>query len=165
MTQKTPSRARRAPPEPPSPDEAMRLSAAGHLSTQIGRSLDFIDRCEHLAAVGKHNKLAAINAAAAMMRANAMVAGAFARLAQVETRHRTIVEMPQGVGGKGGGLNSPFHDPARDQDIRATLERRFARIAEAAARDKALEEARAEEAARKARETRTPIPAIERGPQ
>ncbi len=108
-----------------SPDEAIRLAALERLSLQLDGALGFLAVCQGQTAVPEKDPLRAVGAAASILRGSAVVAGALARLAQVETRHRTIVQFPEGFDSKGRPLNSHFSSKERDEEIRKTLFRRL----------------------------------------
>ncbi len=96
-------------------DEELRHFVAARLAEQVDIGCSFTERCEHLADLPKRDRLAAIYAAARMMRANAFVAQAFAQVAQVERRQKTIVERIQPFVLKTADLNSSFENKLVDE--------------------------------------------------
>ena len=76
-------------------DDELRHHAAARLAEHLDLGSDFLQRCEQLAGLNKGDRLGPIYAAARMMGANARAGLAFAQVAQVERRSRTIVERVQ----------------------------------------------------------------------
>ncbi len=122
----------RKKPEILPPDEALRIVTAERLAAQLDRGMRLIARCEDLASARRGDRIGAINAAARVMRANADAAGAFARVAQVEMRQRSIVEKIQEGNSRSGQLKSKFPPPPSDAEVRAELTRKLVGLAEGA---------------------------------
>jgi hypothetical protein len=74
-----------------SQDERIRRDACAQLGAQFEDVRSLVKRCKVLANDGD---IDAINAASGLIRANAQLAAGLARVAQIETRHRSIVEKP-----------------------------------------------------------------------
>lgn len=79
----------------PDPDDQLRQTAAAHLSAPLDRNARLIERCEALASAQRGDRIGALNAAARIMRADAALAAMFARVARIETRHRSFSETNQ----------------------------------------------------------------------
>ena len=75
---------------PPPPDE-LRREAMQHLLDHLESGASLVSRCEHLVASQPGERTGAINAAARVLLANAKVADALSRIAQVEQRKRSVV--------------------------------------------------------------------------
>jgi hypothetical protein len=73
-------------------DERLRRRAAELLAGHLALGGEFIGFCKQLSQDAKVDKTASIYAAARLMRASAHLADAFATVAQIERRRRTIVE-------------------------------------------------------------------------
>jgi hypothetical protein len=86
-------------------EERTRKQGTTLLSSNLQHSSRLLERCCELAA-GETDRVGAISAAAKLIQANAAAAGMLARLAQGETRHRSIVERAQPVAKDGDRLNS-----------------------------------------------------------
>ena len=87
-------------------DEELRRHAVTRLAEHLDIGSGLAARCEHLADLPTGDRLAPINAAARLMHANASVARAFAQVAQVERRQRTIIEHIQPLVPKKADSNS-----------------------------------------------------------
>ncbi|HEY1963173.1 MAG TPA: hypothetical protein VGG69_12190 [Rhizomicrobium sp.] len=74
-------------------EEDLRKAAVGRLAAQMDRNARLIERCEALALSGEGDAIAALNAASRLMKADAAVAAMVARLGQVETRHRSLIDV------------------------------------------------------------------------
>ena len=83
------------PPEPSS--ESFRRMAVERLAEHLTVGAALVARCEQLAGVKRGDRLGPMHAAARLMQANAKVADALAHVAQIERRHRSIVERIQPV--------------------------------------------------------------------
>ena len=75
---------------PPPPDE-LRREAMQHLLDHLESGASLVSRCEDLVASQPGERTGAINAAARVLLANAKVADALSRIAQVEQRKRSVV--------------------------------------------------------------------------
>lgn len=75
--------------------EEFRQHGAARVMEQLDVSSGLIQQTEHLAGLPESDRLAAINAAARLMSANARLAQALYQFVQGETRHRQIVERVQ----------------------------------------------------------------------
>lgn len=73
-------------------DEELRRLCAARLAEQLDLGSSLVQRCEHLAALPKGDRAKSLFAAARLIGAGAQAAKAFADVAQVERRRRTIVE-------------------------------------------------------------------------
>jgi hypothetical protein len=101
-------------------DEELRHFAVARLAEFLDMGSGLVERCEHLAAVPKGDRLAPIYAAARLMHANANVARSFAYVAQVERRQRTIIEHIQPTVLKMADSNSTLENRLED-DLRLTM--------------------------------------------
>ena len=119
------------PPAAPRPDDELRRLAAVRLADHLDRTTSLIQRCEELALRRKGDKLGPIDAAARLMRANAVVASALARVAQVESRHRSVVETVAKPDPKFVAWQQA-RETRKPSEIRAALAQRLTEVAEAA---------------------------------
>ena len=94
---------------PPPPDE-LRRAAMRHLLDHLESGSSLVLRCEDLATSQPVDQTGPINAAARVLLANAKVADALSRIAQVEQRRRTVV------------LNLQDDRPTREELIREMQE-------------------------------------------
>ena len=76
-------------------DEALRRLAVARLADHLEMGVSLVARCEHLAELPKGDRVKPLFAAARLMQANANIAKAFAQVAQVGRRQRTIIERVQ----------------------------------------------------------------------
>jgi hypothetical protein len=114
-------------------DEELRHFAVARLAEYLDIGASLVARCEHLAELPKGDRLGPIYAAARMMRANAQVAEALARVAHVEIRRRSIVERIQPRTPTPDELNSKLKKETEEQDSAfEELERRLDALAQAA---------------------------------
>jgi hypothetical protein len=111
-------------------DEELRHFAVARLAEYLDIGASLVARCEHLAELPKGDRLGPIYAAARMMRANAQVASALARVAQVEIRRRSIVERIQPPDPRLAELNSK-NEVEKEDDAVAKLEERLNALLEA----------------------------------
>lgn len=81
--------------ETPATDEELRRRAAECLADHLESGTTLIERCEYLSLQAKGDRTKPIFAASRLMQANARVAEALAKVAQVEQRSRRIVERVQ----------------------------------------------------------------------
>ena len=88
-------RAIASPPLLLSPDERLRLVMADQLAVQLMRVNRLLDRCESSADEKTADPMGALDTAARLIRANSHIAGTLARVVQVESRHRSVVETIQ----------------------------------------------------------------------
>jgi hypothetical protein len=93
------------------PEEVIGLEVAGILRCQFGAGHRLLERCEELAAVPSDNPVAPIVAAARMIRASGQLAFGLARIARIETRHRSIIEPVQPFAAAPAELNSEKNEP------------------------------------------------------
>lgn len=107
---------------PLSQDEIHRQTALERLADTFTRVDALLARCEALSRADRGDRLGPIYAAARIVDANAHLAKAFAHVALIETRHRTIVERSQPPDPKNAGLNSGL---SSGDDARVELERRL----------------------------------------
>ncbi len=101
-------------------DEELRHFVAARMAEQVDIGCSLTERCEHLAELPEGDRLGAINGAARMMRANAFAAQAFAKVARVERRQKTIVERIQPPVFKTADLNSSFESEL-ERDLRLKM--------------------------------------------
>ena len=80
---------------PENTDEELRRFAVARLADHLEMGVSLVARCEHFAELPKGDRLNPLFAAARLMNANANVAKAFAQVAQVDRRQRTIIERVQ----------------------------------------------------------------------
>lgn len=122
-----------------SEDERIRRQACTELGGQLESLSSMVERCEVLAGGG--DPIVAIIAAATLARANAQLGISLARVAKVETRHRSITDRTVRTAGKpsqsvpwGAGLNSrnslpvPRPDPSINDAKRKALVERLDRL-------------------------------------
>ncbi|MDE2162799.1 MAG: hypothetical protein KGJ53_06525 [Alphaproteobacteria bacterium] len=128
-------------PDDAASDEALRRRAAACMVDQLDFSSGLIKRCEHLAALPTGNRVKAIFAAARLMQSNARVAQAFAQLARVEQRRRTIIEHIQPPAPVLKDSNSNFDGALCDDLMLKTL--RFMKVRADEVFDPVLEQAAA----------------------
>ncbi|HEY0282670.1 MAG TPA: hypothetical protein VGC27_08610 [Rhizomicrobium sp.] len=122
-------------------DEELRRLAAERLAEHLDIGASLIARCEHLAELPKGDRLGAIYAAARLMHANAHVARAFAQVAQLERRQRTIIEHIQPLVLKSADSNSSLENEL-ERELRLKM-LRYMKLVAAETLDPALDEAAA----------------------
>lgn len=88
------------------PEDDIGRAVAEELRGQFGSSRRLIARCENLAAAQRGDRVRAIFAAANLLRASAHMANSVARVAKIETRHRSISEVSQPLRSPEDELNS-----------------------------------------------------------
>ena len=93
--------------KPAPPDDAYRQIAVEELAVQLSRGTALLAQCQVIAKLTPES-LGPIREAARLMNANAEIAKALARMAQVERRSRTIVEADQKPDPENAGLNARF---------------------------------------------------------
>lgn len=131
QTERVPAQTGRAEPRRvnrPYSDETYRQITVEQLALTLVRSDSLMVRCAELASIARSDEMGAINAAARVMTANAVVAKALAQLAKVERCSRTIIETIQKPDPENAGLNSIFSStristPEQRDKIRDVLER------------------------------------------
>ncbi|HEY4941110.1 MAG TPA: hypothetical protein VII56_06755 [Rhizomicrobium sp.] len=121
------------PEEPAAPrsDDALRRLAAERLAEHLDLGASLIQRCEDLSLVRKGDRLGPIYAAARVLRADAQVAQALARVAQVESCHRSVVETVAKPDPKFVAWQQQ-QQTRKPSEIRAELAQRLAKIVETA---------------------------------
>ncbi|HWA90981.1 MAG TPA: hypothetical protein VG889_13160 [Rhizomicrobium sp.] len=116
-------------PMPPAavlaPEDPANREVAEELRTHIDFTRRMMLLCEDLALAPEGDRIGAIKAAAGLLRANAQIANSFARVAGIETRHRSISEVSQAPAPELNSRNftAPGGDPRRE------LRRRLHRLA------------------------------------
>jgi hypothetical protein len=105
------------------PELALRAAAASHLTEQLARTARLTARCEDLASARRGDRIAALNAAARLVRADASTLSMLVRVAQIESVHRTIVDKFSGLTPHGAYSNSNFFEDEekKREDARAKL--------------------------------------------
>ena len=111
-------------------DEELRHFAVARLAEHLDVGAGLVARCEHLANLPGGDRLGPLYAAARLMRANAQIASALARVAQVEIRRRSIVERIQPPDPRLAELNSK-NEVEKNDDAVAKLEERLDALLEA----------------------------------
>jgi hypothetical protein len=139
----------RAIASPPflAPDERLRLAMADQLALQLMRVNRMLDRCESRAAEETADPMGALDTAARLIRANSHIAGTLARVVQVESRHRSIVETIQKP-------NPKMLELEAKRNRQTPAEMRKELTAKIAAQ---IEEVRKEEAVRRAEDYRAAV--------
>ena len=72
--------------------EELRRLAVARLVDHLEMTTPLIERCDHLAALPKGDRVRPLFAAAGLIRSSALIAQAFSRAAKVEQCRRTIIE-------------------------------------------------------------------------
>jgi hypothetical protein len=108
--------------------EQLRHHAVGRLAEYLDYGSSLVEHCEHMAALPKGDRLAPVYAAAKLMSANARVALAFAAVAELERRRRTIVEHIQPAVAKMTDSNSTLGNKL-EQELRLKMLRYMTLIA------------------------------------
>ena len=95
---------------PENSDEELRRFAVARLADHLEMGVSLVARCEHFAELPKGDRVNPLFAAARLMNANANVARAFAQVAQVERRQRTIIERIQPPAPQNADSNSTLEN-------------------------------------------------------
>jgi ParB-like chromosome segregation protein Spo0J len=113
-------------------DDGLRRDAMRHLVDYLKSGSSRVSRCEDLLVTQPDDKLGAVYAAARLMQANARVADALSRVAQVEQRRRSVVLHLQDDRPTREELIREIEEENRKsgEDIVARLERRLRRLKE-----------------------------------
>jgi hypothetical protein len=114
-----------APASPRPDDEDLRRYAVARLADHLEVGVSLAQRCEHLAAIPKGDRIAPVIAAARLMNASAAVAEALGTLALVERRRRSIVERIQPPDPKQAELNSRLHQEEVGAETRLKIYNRM----------------------------------------
>ncbi|MGA9795359.1 MAG: hypothetical protein WBQ17_07475 [Rhizomicrobium sp.] len=112
------------------PELALRTAAASHLQANLARNGRLMAHCEKLAGARRGDRVAALNAAARLIRADAGMLSTLARVAQIESVHRTIVDKFSGLTPHGANSNSNFYQDREKEGEAAHA--KLTRIVEAA---------------------------------
>lgn len=117
-------------PEILAPEQDLGRAVAEELKAQFATSRRLLARCERLAGAQRGDRVGPIQAAASLLRANAQLANSVARVASIETRHRSISEVSQSVGAAAAELNSikPGEEPFDRNKALDALERKLQRL-------------------------------------
>ena len=99
------------------PEHPLRAVAAEHLTAQLARNARLIARAEKLAGAQRGDRVAALNAAARLMRADAGLLAHLARVAQIESVHRTISQTIPTFGSGAPGLNSNISEEEQEAKV------------------------------------------------
>lgn len=108
------------------PETRLKQAAADHIAAQLACNARLMARCEALADAKRGDRIAALNAASRLMRADAGLLAQLARVAQIESVHRTISQTIPVFGGGAPGLNSNFSE----EEAEATREKLWRRMNE-----------------------------------
>lgn len=109
---------------PPPPEIALRHAAANHITASLARNARLMARCEELAGARRGDRIAALNAAARLMRADSGTLSMLARVAQMESIHRTITQTIPAFGANEPGLNSNLSEEEQEK-LREKIWRRM----------------------------------------
>lgn len=116
---------------PQTQDEIYRQAAVQELADHLAKGKALLMRCQSLANAARGDRLGPLYAAARMLNADANVARAFAQVALVERRTRTIVETIQ----QPVPENPDLISASQTAKMREELEREIASIVSAAERE------------------------------
>jgi hypothetical protein len=110
------------------PEDSIGLAVADVLQAQFDVTRRLVERCETLASARRGDRVAPITAAARLLRASGQLALGLARVARIETRHRSIIERPQPLKPSEPELNSEKNQYPEGRTALQELEHRLERL-------------------------------------
>src|SRR5262249_51877680 len=111
------------------PEDSLGLAIADILQAQFGATHRLVERCETLASARRGDRVAPITAAARLLRASGQLALGLARVARIETRHRSIIARPQPLKAPEPELNSEKTEYPEGRTAVEELKYRLERLA------------------------------------
>jgi hypothetical protein len=114
------------------PETRLKQAAADHITAQLACNARLMAHCEALAEAKRGDRVAALNAASRLMRADAGLLAQLARVAQIESVHRTISQTIPVFGSGAVHSNSNFSE---EELLREKAGEKLARLVERHVRD------------------------------